>query len=371
MVQADQRRGFRQPIALDHGVSQAMPELLGFRIERRASADHCPEFPAKLPSDLAEGPPAAQEMLAFRPAIAFCKLIAPAAVFEVALHLLLQRLEHAGHRRQHRNALPPDRRHDFRGIEGVLEDDGAAQQRRKENPQELSEHVAHRQQVQESDGMHPPLVLQILLDLGLDRRHVSQHVGVAEHDALWLGGGSRGEDDLQHISRLNLNRTKRLSRMPGDSRFHVRRIDYWNRVEYSGALARTDNQLRSDLQTDPAGEIRTRSIVHRNRNHPAERASKECRHPLRAVRAPEQHRVALADVARLQFARKAIGTFGHTTIAPALAPVTAWINVGALVAPALEIVQVVQQTCPHTLFSSTIPEPLQCPWLDLAHGAME
>src|ERR1019366_1319024 len=66
MVQADQRSGFGQAVALDHGVSQAMPEFFGLEIERGPTADHGPEFPSELAADVAESPPASQKMLARR-----------------------------------------------------------------------------------------------------------------------------------------------------------------------------------------------------------------------------------------------------------------------------------------------------------------
>jgi hypothetical protein len=39
--------------------------------------------------------------------------------------------------------------------------------------------------------------------------------------------------------------------------------------------------------------------------------------------------------------------------------VTSRKHIGAVATPALEIVQRIQNTCPHTLFSSTIPRTLQ------------
>ena len=70
-----------------------------------------------------------------------------------------------------------------------------------------------------------------------------------------------------------------------------------------------------------------------------------------------------AIVARLELAGELIRHFGYTLVAPTLAPVASRKHVGAGViaisAPALEIVQRIQQTCPHTLFSSTIPRTLQ------------
>src|SRR4029077_16980460 len=65
VIDADERRGFGQAVALNHGVAQAVPEFLGRAVEGCAAGDESPEFPAKLAPDAAKGPPAAQEVLAF------------------------------------------------------------------------------------------------------------------------------------------------------------------------------------------------------------------------------------------------------------------------------------------------------------------
>jgi hypothetical protein len=130
-------------------------------------------------------------------------------------------------------------------------------------------------------------------------------------------------------------------------------------VEVDRPFARAQHQLRSHLCADPARKIRAGRIVDRNSDHPAKRASEKRRHPFRTVRPPQQHGVALYNVARFQLAGKLISNSCDPRIAPALAPVSSRKHVGTAVAPALEIVQRIQYTCPHTLFSSTIPTTLQ------------
>ena len=133
--------------------------------------------------------------------------------------------------------------------------------------------------------------------------------------------------------------------------------------EERGAFARTQHQPGSHLRADAAREIGAGGIVDGNGNDPAKRAAEERRHPLGTVRAPQQDRITLRDVARLELAGKLIRHFGDTLVAPTLVPVASRKHVGAGViaisAPAFEIVQRIQQTCPHTLFSSTIPRTLQ------------
>ena len=137
-------------------VSEAMPEFFGFAIEGGAAADHGPELPSELAAQVAECPPASQEVLAFGCGEARGEILAGGrvAVFEIAFDLLLQRLDHARDSDQHRNPFPAEGRHNFGWVKRVFEDNGRAQQRRKKNSQELSEHVAQRKQVQEANRMH-------------------------------------------------------------------------------------------------------------------------------------------------------------------------------------------------------------------------
>src|ERR1700690_1984486 len=111
--------------------------------------------------------------------------------------------------------------------------------------------------------------------------------------------------------------------MPRDHGFQTNRIDGRDRFEPSTPLARTQYKFRSDLGADAASEVWTRCVVDGHRDHSAKRAPKKCRHPFGAVWIPQQHRIALADVARSQFASELIRYTGNAPIAPALVPVAA------------------------------------------------
>src|SRR5712691_5733334 len=98
MIHADQRRSLRQPISLNRGVAQSIPELFGLSIQCGASADKRPKFPAKLPANVAKDPPPTQEVLSFRRAEPPPKALdlPPAfgrTIFQIAFNLLLQRLQ--------------------------------------------------------------------------------------------------------------------------------------------------------------------------------------------------------------------------------------------------------------------------------------
>ncbi len=367
MVQADQRSRLCQSISLDHGVSQAMPEFLRFAIQRGAPADHGPELPSEPTTHIPEGPPAPQKVLPFGCGITRGKILAATtraikACVEIAFDLLLQRLDHARHGHQHRDPFPADRRHDCGWVECVFKNDRTPQQRWKKNSQELSEDVAQRQQVQEANRMHQPFVLQVFSDFGFDRDEVADHIGVGEQHSLRLGRGAGRENNFERIGRQNLSWTKARSRTFCDCGLEIDWVDHRDTLEFledRGPFARTQHQLRAHHRADPARKIRSGGIVDGDSNYPAKRASQERRHPLGTVRTPQQHRIALCDIARFELAGKLTRHSGDARVVPALSPVSPGKHVGAVAAPALEIVQRIQHTCPHTLFSSTIPTTLQ------------
>src|SRR6266852_1965694 len=219
--------------------------------------------------------------------------------------------------------------------------------------------------------MHQPLVLQVFSDFGFNRGEVADHIRVGEHDSLGLGCGAGSENDLECVGRLNLHWTKAFGltfrdcarQIDGIDGCDLFRLDLLRHepVENRGSLPRTHHQPGSDLRTDAARKIGTGGIIDGNGNDPAKRASQERRHPLGAVRTPQQHRIALGNVACFELAGKLIRHSGDLLVVPTLAPVSSRKHVGAgvILAPALEIVQRIQHTCPHTLFSSTIPRTLQ------------
>ena len=174
MIHADDGSRFGQPVALDGGVSQASPEFFGHAVERGPSGNECPELPAELAMHAPEDPPAVEEMLSLRRLKPPPKIFQPAFIFQIALDFLFQRLQHARHRHQHRHALAPDGANDFARLERILKDHGAAHQLRQKHSQELSEHMAQGQQVQEANGMDQAFVLQIFLDFRFERRDIAR-----------------------------------------------------------------------------------------------------------------------------------------------------------------------------------------------------
>jgi hypothetical protein len=84
-------------------------------------------------------------------------------------------------------------------IEAAREDDHAVDHRGDAGGHGLPEHVAEREQIEESERMERLGVLPILHHLAFDRDDVRQHVPVADDDAFGLGRRARRENDLDDI----------------------------------------------------------------------------------------------------------------------------------------------------------------------------
>ena len=82
-------------------------------------------------------------------------------------------------------------------------------------------------------------------------------------------------------------------------------IQGWNARDFVVRAAHA--QFRVDLFGDAAREVRCGDFVDGNDNRTAQQASEEGGDPLGAVLAPDEYLVALADAARVEFTREAIG----------------------------------------------------------------
>src|SRR5262249_21359999 len=98
VIHANERRSFGKAVTLDHGKTEPAPELLRLLIQRRATRDECPEFPTELAVNVAERPPAGEEVLPFGRLEAALKIDGVAGALEIAHDLCTQRLQHPGNR---------------------------------------------------------------------------------------------------------------------------------------------------------------------------------------------------------------------------------------------------------------------------------
>src|SRR5271154_5050163 len=69
--------------------------------------------------------------------------------------------------------------------------------------------MAQGEQIEKSQGMENALVAQVLLDFMFDRFNIGKDVGMGNHHAARLGGGSRGEDNLQRVVARKFRRSTR------------------------------------------------------------------------------------------------------------------------------------------------------------------
>jgi hypothetical protein len=80
----------------------------------------------------------------------------------------------------------------------------AAHELRQKDSQKLSKDVAERQQVQETDRVHPAFVLKIFPNLHFQRCNVRENIAMRNYNSLGLGRRTRSEDDLQRVRGFDL-----------------------------------------------------------------------------------------------------------------------------------------------------------------------
>ncbi len=74
--------------------------------------------------------------------------------------------------------------------------DLARQHRWDERRHRLAEHVAERQEIQESEGEKRTAILPVLQHFPLNGFDICEHVTMGDDDALGLGRRARGKDDF-------------------------------------------------------------------------------------------------------------------------------------------------------------------------------
>src|SRR5207248_804768 len=157
-------------------------------VERRPARDEGPELPAEVTVDASERPEPLERVRAFGGGKLPAQLFAAATRGLPPLDVLAQRFEHARDCDDDRDALGLDGAGYLRGVERVLKVNFAAKELRHEEPHELPEDVAERQEVEEADGVDEALPTQVLPRLLFERREVGEQVAVREADAARVGG---------------------------------------------------------------------------------------------------------------------------------------------------------------------------------------
>src|SRR4051812_44179613 len=113
MTHGNQRRCFGHAVTLQHRETEPAPEVFGGFAECGAAGKKGPELPAKLPMNLAKGPPTAQEAVIFHHRELFAQLFRSTLALVITLDRLAQCIEHARDCYDHRDAILPRRANDL------------------------------------------------------------------------------------------------------------------------------------------------------------------------------------------------------------------------------------------------------------------
>lgn len=244
VVEADDRRGFRQPVALHDGVAEAAPECLQIGRQRRASGNHTTEFPAEQSVHLAETPPEQGPWLVRSRFSAGSRGKTMHEEFPQKVKLFRYGHENRG------TPAPELAAHFLRGRRGD-EDHRSGNERWHKCGQRLAEQVAHRKQVEDADRSERTNPLQIRLELLFDRAQIRRQIPVRDDDTLGFGRRPRREDDFSDV--VGHERTSFERRFTG----HI--FDFRNRPDrrpLADAFQSRDsitaqNNPRIDLLPDP------------------------------------------------------------------------------------------------------------------------
>src|SRR5579859_298437 len=191
MIQANERRRLRHPIALHHRKSHPLEKQFRLGRQRRASANKRPEFPSKHFMNPSESPRPPQKMFSFRRLARRRKPLAPSARFDLSFHRPAQRIQHSRHGNQRRRLLFLDRPQYFHRIARTLQHHRRSHERRHKQRHKLPEHVAERNQRNKPQWMHPPLIPRVLHNLFFNRLQIRQKISVRQHHAPRLRRRSR------------------------------------------------------------------------------------------------------------------------------------------------------------------------------------
>ena len=186
MIQADERSRLRHAVALNNGIAHRLKEILSFVRKSCPAGNERPEFPAKAPVDSAKHPGALEKFSALR---AFKSALQPLRfplAFEFSLDTCMKEIEHPRNGDKRRGSLLLDAAHNLRGIARRFENDRGPKQRRNKQRHKLSEHVAQRNERDESQRVKPALIFPVLFDPTFQRLKVCQKIAVGQNDTAWL-----------------------------------------------------------------------------------------------------------------------------------------------------------------------------------------
>ncbi|MDD9985441.1 MAG: hypothetical protein OXQ31_04130 [Spirochaetaceae bacterium] len=308
-VGADHRRRLGGAVALQDVDADQVPLLAQRAVQGGAAGDDGPEAAAEAGVDLAEHAPAQPHRQVLGQLLRQLPHPLLAAVDHLPLDALHEQVERLRHQQHHRDpALLHELQQDRRLAAGG-EGDVRPEAERREQRAHLLEHVAERQQRQQAQG-------RVAGDDLEDRLQVGQQVAVGEHHPLGVAGGARGEHDLGQVFAGELDRP----RLTQGVALLLQLLEVDRGQPHLLVLRRREARHEGGCRIGPGphllGELRRGAHVQRHDDGAGADHAEVGEHPVRGVRPPDDHAVALADAALLQQRRDAAGTLPDVPVAP-------------------------------------------------------
>src|SRR6185437_1014313 len=183
----------------------------------------------------------------------------------------------------------------------------------------LTEHVAERQRVQETQRVHDFFIAEIALGGSFDGTDAGQHVAVGVNDALGIAGGAGREEDLQRgIGAEDCDgRAVRDGQRAGPFLECDAGNACWKLTDEQRVA---DGEFGLRVVEDARCEVDASVGVKGNDEHAAENAAVICREPFSTVLAPQNNTIAGTDAALLEERGEAKRLIGEVAISGRSSP---------------------------------------------------
>ncbi len=294
-----------------------MPEGLDRLIQRRATGDESDEAPAEAPVQIAEHPPANEEVLAVGGLESAAELVELALRSVAALDAVLQCLQLPRHCCCHADPFPAQRYADLSGIKGAGEDDFASKQLRNENAHHLAEDMAEGQEAEKPHGMEKTCQPPVLFNLAFERVEICEQIAVCQADTFRLRRRPRSKDDLDKIIFPDLRLVSASGVMLHAFKQRIEPQSRDGEAQTRLLFAAAEQQFRTNLLLDARRKIGRILLVQRNGNHAPQQAAEESCNPCTSVLPPQQDTISLSYAARLVFAGYLKSGLGKLRVRPA------------------------------------------------------
>ena len=320
VIDADQRRGFSQSVALHDGVTEPLPKHLRVGIECRSAGNKRPEFPAESLVDVAKQPPAPKEMFPFGGCESPLEVRGLARGLGVALDLVPEGFEHAGDGDERGNALARNGAQNLGGVERIEEDHRRAEERRNEQAHELPKHVAQRQEVKKTERVEGALGPRILSNFALQWPEVREDILMGEHHAPRLRRGARSKNDFDEIAGARILRRIGLGRKGGERLAKLLQCEGRQTDINLPERERANEKFGCDFPRHSSREFGRPKAVERHHHRSAEQASPKDHGPFRTILTDQKHAIAPHHSSAFEQARKLRRRRSHIGIGPAKHP---------------------------------------------------